>query len=270
MSNINPEKPVVLVMAGHDPSGGAGIQADIESIAIGGCHPACIITSLTTQNTKLINGTNSQNPDIFCNQLQLILDDMEISACKIGMIGDPRLVDIIYSEIYNKGFPVVLDPVIRSGTDYELANNDVIRKITEKLIPISTMVTPNSFEARILTATDDLERAAKKMLSQGCKHVLITGTHENTSNVINTLHSHEGPPVTFEFDRLAGQFHGSGCTLSSSIAANLALGMEITTAVENSLKYTWSCLNNAINPGAGNKIPDRITWLKNKIDNEAG
>lgn len=264
MSNINPEKPVILVLAGHDPSGGAGIQADIESIASTGCHPVCIITSLTTQNTKIITGTNPQNPDIFSNQLELIMDDMEISACKIGMIGDPYLVDIIYSEIIDKEFPVVLDPVIRSESDYELADNEVISKISEKLVPLSTLVTPNSNEARILTATDDLDMAAKTLLSRGCKHVLITGTHENTSNVINTLHSPEGPPVKFEFDRLEGQFHGSGCTLSSSIAANLALGMKISTAVENSLNYTWACLNHAINPGSGNKIPDRTTWLINK------
>ena len=270
MSNINPEKPVILVLAGHDPSGGAGIQADIESIASAGCHPVCIITSLTTQNTKTINGIYPQNPDIFRNQLRLIMDDIEISACKIGMIGDQQLVDIIYSEINGKRFPVVLDPVIRSESDHELANDVVIRKITEKLVPTATLVTPNSDEARKLAATEDLDKAAKTLLSQGCKHALITGTHENTNNVINTLYSHEGPPVIFEFDRLDGQFHGSGCTLSSSIAANLALGMEITSAVENSLKYTWTCLKNAINPGSGNKIPDRTTWLINNINDETG
>ena len=134
------------MISGHDPSGGAGIQADIESIASVGCHSASVITSLTAQNTKEITEIVPQNPDPFQKQIQLILDDMEIDACKIGMIGDTRLIDVICAELSDKNIPIVLDPIIRSGSDYILANEDVCQKITEMLVPISTLITPNSMK----------------------------------------------------------------------------------------------------------------------------
>ena len=264
MSNINPKKPIVLVISGHDPTGGAGIQADIESIASIGCHPASVITSLTAQNTKEISEIVPQNPDTFQKQIQLILEDMAIDACKIGVVGDTGLIDVICTELSDKNIPIVLDPIIRSGSGYILANEDVYRKITEMLVPMSTLITPNSIEARILTKTDDLNIAAEKLLSFGCKYVLITGTHEETKLVINTLYSINESPIKFESERLPNDYHGSGCTLSSSIAAYLALGIELNQAVENSLRFTWNCLNNAMQVGSGKKIPDRIRWrIKN-------
>ncbi len=260
MSNINPKKPIVLVISGHDPTGGAGIQADIESIASIGCHPASVITSLTAQNTKEISEIVPQNPDTFQKQIQLILEDMAIDACKIGVVGDTGLIDVICTELSDKNIPIVLDPIIRSGSDYILANEDVCQKITEMLVPISTLITPNSIEARILTKTDDLNTAAEKLLLFGCKYVLITGTHEDTKLVINTLYSINDPPISFEFERLPNDYHGSGCTLSSSIAAYLALGIDVNQAVDSSLRFTWACLYNAMQIKSGKKIPDRIGW----------
>ncbi len=260
MSNIKTEKPVVLAISGHDPSGGAGIQADIESMVSIGCHPVSVITSLTVQNTKEITGFKPQDPDSFQKQIRLILNDFEIDACKIGMIGDTRLVEVIYEELSNKKFPIILDPVIKSESGYTLANENIYQEIIKLLFPVSTIITPNSQEARNLANTNDLEQAAEILLSFGCKYVLITGTHEDTSQVINTLYSENNNPHSYELERLPDNYHGSGCTLSSSIAAYLASGLDINQAVENALRFTWNCLNNAINVGSGIKIPDRIKW----------
>ena len=258
MINSNNKKPVVLVIAGHDPSGGAGIQADIESIASAGCHATTVITSLTAQNTSEVVDVLPQNPDFFRTQIKLILEDMDIASCKIGMIGNLELIDVIESELSKIKCPVVLDPVISATSGKSFADDSICKKISSSLLPLTTIVTPNTKEAKILSQSNDLNSAANKLLALGSKAVLITGADEDTEDVINYFYTKNNMPVDYRWQRLTESFRGSGCTLSSRIAALLALGKDLKAAVEDAQAYTWNTLRHGLKPGQGQAQPDRF------------
>jgi hydroxymethylpyrimidine/phosphomethylpyrimidine kinase len=258
MINSNNKKPVVMVIAGHDPSGGAGIQADIESIANAGCHAATVITALTAQNTKQVADVIPQEPESFRKQIKLILEDMEIAACKIGMIGSIELIDVIQSELSNIDIPLVLDPVLAATSGRSFTDKNMCEKILSSLFPLASIVTPNSEEARALSQSTDLNTAANKLLTYGTKAVLITGADENTNEVINSFYTKDNAPIDYKWQRIANTFHGSGCTLSSRIAALLALGNDLKTAIEEAQAYTWNTLKHGLTLGQGQAQPDRF------------
>ena len=251
-------KPIVLVMAGHDPSGGAGIQADIETIACNGCHAMSVITCLTIQNTAEFRKSVRVDPLDFMEQIEMLLDDIKINSCKIGLINDPGILSAIEKVLMRlKDIHIVLDPVISAGAGQKIITEDMYRSILDKLIPFASVVTPNSLEARELTGLDDLDAAAEELVKRGCEAVLITGTHEKSRKIINTLYN-KNQKIRYEWQRLPGIYHGSGCTLSSSIAARLALGQDIRTAVESAQEYTWQTLRHAIRFGKNQFHPDRF------------
>lgn len=258
MINSNKQKPVVLVIAGHDPSGGAGIQADIESIANAGCHPVTIITSLTSQNTCKVTDVLPQKPEHVQAQIQLLREDMDIVTCKIGLIGNLELLDVIIQELSVMNIPTVLDPVLGSTTGTIFTDTDICKKMLASLLPLTTLITPNSVEAKTLAGSDDLAIAAAKLLDHGTNSVLITGTHEASDDVINTLYTKVESPIEYHWERLTGTFHGSGCTLSARIAALLALEYDLTTAVEKAQEYTWQSLKHGMKLGRGQAQPDRF------------
>jgi hydroxymethylpyrimidine/phosphomethylpyrimidine kinase len=258
MINSNNQKPVVLVIAGHDPSGGAGIQADIETIASTGCHAATVITSLTAQNTKQVADVLPQNPAPFRKQIRLIIEDMEIASCKIGMIGSIQLIDIIQSELSNLNIPIVLDPVMNSTSGQSFIDDNISKKILSSILPITTVITPNTNEARFLSHSSNLNEAAKKLLTLGTKSILITGADEETNNVTNYFYQNKNEPIEFHWERLPGSYHGSGCTLSSRIAAQLALGNDLKTSIEEAQAYTWNTLKHGIKVGQGQQQPNRF------------
>lgn len=258
MINSNNQKPVVLVIAGHDPSGGAGIQADIEAIASAGCHAASIITSLTAQNIKQVVDILPQKPATFRKQIRLILEDMEIASCKIGMIGDVQLVDIIQSELSKINIPIVLDPVMASTSGQSFADENICKKILSSLVPVTAVMTPNCNEARLLSQSTGTNEAANKFLKLGAKSVLITGADEDTDVVTNSFYTEKDTPIEYHWERLTGTFHGSGCTLSSRIAALLAQGNDVKTAIEEAQAYTWNTLKHGIKIGQGLAIPNRF------------
>ena len=258
MSNSNIQKPVVLVIAGHDPSGGAGIQADIETIANAGCHAATVITSLTAQNTKEVIDVIPQKPAFFRKQIGLILDDMKITSCKIGMIGNVQLIDIIQNELAKLNIPIVLDPVIGSTSGQSFTDENICKKLLSSLLQITTLITPNSNEARILTNLTDLDAAANKLLELGTKSVLITGADEDTDNITNSFYAGTNTSSEYHWERLSGSFHGSGCTLSSRIAASLALGNDLQTSIEEAQAYTWNTIKYGLKIGQGQAQPNRF------------
>lgn len=245
-------------MAGHDPSGGAGIQADIESIANAGCHAATVITSLTTQNTSKVVDVLPQDPESFRKQISLILEDMDIAACKIGMIGSIELIDIIHSELSEINVPIVLDPIMSSATGQAFADEKICKKMIASLLPLTTIITPNSIEAKALTQSNDLTTAANKLLDYGTNSVLITGSHEETDDVTNSFYTKSDSSIDYHWERLPDTFHGSGCTLSSRIAALLALGSNLKMAVELAQGYTWNTLKYGMKLGRGQAQPDRF------------
>jgi hydroxymethylpyrimidine/phosphomethylpyrimidine kinase len=271
MSDTLPEiPPIVLTFAASDPSAGAGMQADILTIASMGCHPLTVVTAITVQDTSGVDDVQSVDAELVMNQARTVLEDMPVAAFKIGLLGSVENIAVIaeiisdYSEI-----PLVLDPVLSSGRGDELANEDMLEAMRELLIPQTTILTPNSLEARRLIQDEDdeednpdLAECAKRIIQLGCEYVLITGTHENTPKVINSLYGENGLIRSDSWPRLPGIYHGSGCTLASAIAALLANGLPMEEAVREAQEYTWETLKYGFRPGMGQHIPDRLFWAR--------
>jgi len=262
--NPSANTPVVLAFSSADPTGGAGIQADIETIASLGCHAAPIITSVTAQDTSNVVDTAQINEHFIIQQARVVLEDMNVAAIKIGLIVSDTTAMAIHTLLTDyKEIPVVLDPIIVAGGGKVLANKDVIDAINTLLVPLATIVTPNSEETRSLAPEGDtLEACAMALLERGTHYVLVTGTHEKTDNVCNVLYGNHRKLDVHSWPRLPDQYHGSGCTLSSAIAANIARGQDIVSATHQAQEYTWKCLQAARQLGMGQKIPNRFHWLK--------
>lgn len=259
---MNTSKPIVLCFSGHDPSGGAGVQADIETIASHQCHAATIVTTLTEQDTRNVRKLIPQAPKDIQQQAETLLSDLNISAIKIGLMGDPEVARTI-SRILRQcaNIPVILDPVLAAGGGTVLAEQRLLDIIIEELLPQTTLLTPNSVEARQLAKLDDLAECASLLQHKGSEYVLITGSHENSEQVHNRLFMPDGLSETFSWERLPHHYHGSGCTLASACAALLAQGLDVFTAVNEAQEYTWQSLANAYLPGKGQYHPNRLFWM---------
>ena len=269
--------PIVLSFAANDPSGGAGIQADMLTIASMGCHPLSIITAITIQDTTGVEDVMPLDPEWIIDQARTVLEDMPVHVFKIGLLGSVEIIAAIAEIISDyPHIPLVMDPVLTSGRGDELANEEMIDAMRELLLPQVTILTPNSLEARHLAQQDndpnefklDLSLCAQRLLQMGCEYVLITGTHENTIHVTNTLYDSSGVVRTDEWKRLDNTYHGSGCTLASAIAASLANGISINESVMDAQDYTWHALQAGFRPGMGQYIPNRLFWAKNEDDIE--
>jgi hydroxymethylpyrimidine/phosphomethylpyrimidine kinase len=264
--------PIVLTFAASDPSGGAGVQADLLTLASMGCHPLSVITAITVQDTLGVEAVQAIDGEWVADQARRILEDMPVDAFKIGVLGSVENIAAI-AEIVSDypDVPLVLDPVLASGRGDELASGDMTRAMRELLLPQATIVTPNTVEARRLAGDEDadgdddersLADCAARLVAQGCEYVLVTGTHEATPKVINTLYGKHGVVRTDAWPRLPGSYHGSGCTLASAIAATLANGLEMPEAVREAQDYTWQTLRRAYRPGMGQWLPDRLFWAR--------
>jgi hydroxymethylpyrimidine/phosphomethylpyrimidine kinase len=259
----------VLSFAASDPTGGAGIQADLLTLASMGCHPLSVITALTVQDTAGVDEILVIDSEWVMDQARMLLEDVPVSAFKLGMLGSVESIAAI-AEILSDypDIPVILDPVLASGRGDELATDDMIAAMREMLIPQTTVLTPNSHEARRLALFEsdeeelDLAACAKHLIDLGCEYVLVTGTHENTPRVLNSLYNEDGMVQTDAWDRLPGSYHGSGCTLASAIAAALAFGQDVPQAVREAQAYTYETLKAAFRPGMGQYIPERFFWAQ--------
>jgi hydroxymethylpyrimidine/phosphomethylpyrimidine kinase len=262
--------PIVLVFAATDPSGGAGLQADIMTLSSMGCHPLSCVTAITIQDSTGVEDVLAIDPEWVADQARCVLEDMPVAAFKIGLLGSIETIAAIAEVVSDyPEVPLVLDPVLASGRGDELATDEMISAMRDLLIPQTTIITPNSLEARRLAADEsdendhpDLAECARRLLETGCEYVLITGTHENTPEVINTLYSRGGVVRSDAWVRLPGSYHGSGCTLASAIAATVANGLPISEAVKDAQEYTWQTLKAAFRPGMGQHIPDRLFWAR--------
>lgn len=271
--------PVVMTLTGSDPTGGAGIQADILTLASLGCHPVSVITAVTVQDTAGISDFMVMEADLVNDQARYLLEDMPVMAFKAGLLGSVENVAIVaqlaadYPEV-----PLILDPVLPSGGSDEFADEDLIHAMRDILLPQVTLLTLNSIEARRLAANDPddedtltLDGAAQRLLALGCEAVLINGTHENLREVVNILYTQDGTARSNHWERLPGSYHGAGSTLSSAIAGLMATGMPLEEAVSDAQEFTYQTLLNAYRPGMGQHIPDRLFWAREAGDeDEAG
>ncbi len=276
----NPSPPIVLSFAASDPTGGAGLQADILTLASLGCHPLSVVTAITVQDTAGVEGVLPLDAEWVADQARTLLEDMPVAAFKLGMLGSVEIIAAIAEVISDyPDIPVVLDPVLASGRGDQFADEEMIEAMIGLLLPQTTLLTPNSLEARRLAQQlgegngdarheRGLAECAHFLINAGCEYVLVTGTHEAGLQVVNTLYGSHGTVRTDRWDRLPGSYHGSGCTLASAIAAHFASGVDVGDAVMGAQEYTWRTLAAGFRPGMGQFIPDRLFWSREE-DEEA-
>lgn len=253
---MSPCPPIVLTFAASDPTGGAGLQADLLTLAGMGCHPLSVLTALTVQDTSGVESMQPVEPERVRAQAGLLLTETRVAAFKLGVLGSAGNVHAVSAILEDyPDVPVVLDPVLASGRGDPLSDEAMMQALLDEIVPQSTVVTPNSVEARRLGG-------AAMLLEAGCEYVLVTGTHEPGEQVVNTLYDRGGVVREDRWPRLPGSYHGSGCTLASAIAAALANGSAVPEAVRDAQEYTWQALAAGFRPGAGQFIPDRFFWAR--------
>lgn len=242
-----------------------------------GCHPLSVVTAVTVQDTSGVDDILPIDAEWVSDQARAVLEDMPVAAFKIGLLGSVENIAAIAEVISDyPDIPLVFDPVLASGRGDELADEDMLDALRELLLPQTTILTPNSIEARRLIQDEDndednpdLTECAKRIVQLGCEYVLVTGTHEHTPKVINTLYGENGVIRSDSWTRLPGIYHGSGCTLASAIASLLANGLPINEAVKEAQEFTWKALQYAFRPGMGQHIPDRLFWARDDEEDES-
>ncbi len=251
--------PIILCIGGHDPSGGAGIQADIETAAALGGRAMTLVTALTVQDTKNIHSIEPTPPDVLRRQLAVLQADVAFDAIKIGLIGDPGFVPLLAELLAGFAGPVVVDPVLAAGGGFDLdGGRDLAQAIRRDLLPHTTLLTPNRAEARRLTGIDDPQGAAEQLLSDGVSAVLLTGADEAESDQVDNLLLCKGAATrTYRYPLLPHRYHGSGCTLASACAVHLGLGMPLDDAVEKAQAFTWQALQRSNQVSDGQWLPTR-------------
>jgi len=267
--------PIVLTFAASDPSGGAGMQADLLTLAALGCHPLTVTTALTVQDTVGVGSILAVDADCVDQQARVLLEDLPVDAFKLGLLGSTENISVIAAILADyPGVPVIVDPVLASGRGDQLVDQEMIAGLRDLLMPLTSILTPNSLEARRLLDGDDndcddgnqapsLVACAQSLLDLGCEYVLLTGTHENTVRVVNSLYGKRvGLLRSDAWDRLPGSYHGSGCTLAAAIAAHLARGWSVDEAVWAAQEYTWQALAAGFRPGMGQFIPNRFFQMR--------
>jgi hydroxymethylpyrimidine/phosphomethylpyrimidine kinase len=245
-------RPNVLTFAASDPTGGAGLQADLLTLAALGCHPLSALTALTVQDTTGVEHLEPVAADLVTRQASRVLAETPVAAFKVGVVGsaaNARAVGAIAAA--HAGVPLVLDPVLASGRGDPLAGEDVLAALLDSLVPRASVVTPNTLEAKRLGG-------AQRLLELGCRYVLVTGTHDESTEVINRLYDTSGLVREDRWPRLPGSYHGSGCTLASALAAGLAKGRPVPEAAREAQEFTWRTLAAALRTGKGQALPNRF------------
>jgi hydroxymethylpyrimidine/phosphomethylpyrimidine kinase len=258
-------RPCVLVFAGSDPSGGAGIQADVQAVGAMGAHALAVITALTVQDNDRVHAVHPVPARWMQQQAQVLIDKIDIAAVKIGIVGNSANAKIIAGVIEvlrarNPDLPVVLDPVLASGHGDALARENAVHMLAP-LIPLATLLTPNLPEAAALAAGERRSDAqVDALLQRGCQHVLLKGGHGVGEQVINRWYT-TGASRSWSVDRLDGAFHGSGCTLASAIAGALATGMAMEQALDTAQAFCHQALQQSFSIADGQRIPYRsFAW----------
>jgi hydroxymethylpyrimidine/phosphomethylpyrimidine kinase len=245
---------IALTIAGSDSSGGAGIQADLKTFAALGVYGASAITALTAQNTRGVTGIHDVPPDFIAAQIDAVFDDLDVGAVKIGMLSQPATIAVVADRLRrHKAKNIVLDPVMVATSGAKLISDSAIDALRRELIPLALVVTPNLPEAAVLTGAslarneDEMTIQARELLSHGANNVLIKGGHAAGAESVDLLiGTRLGMGVRLAAPRVATQStHGSGCTLSSAIAAGLAKGLDLVAAVRAAKAYVTAAIAKA-------------------------
>jgi hydroxymethylpyrimidine/phosphomethylpyrimidine kinase len=242
---------VVLIISGSDPSGGAGMVADIQAVTAMGAHPASVITALTVQDTRDARRVEPVDPALVREAIDVLAGDLPFAAVKLGLLADAAIGSVVAQALSQLGdTPIVIDPVLVASGGATLAEDALIDVYRESLFPLATVVTPNAEELRRLGGVEAI-------LSCGAAAVLSKGGDEDTPEVENALHTSAGVIGSWSWERIEGAHHGSGCTLASALAGILAQGTDLAEAATLAQAYTWQAIRDGFRPGDGQSVPRR-------------
>ena len=249
--------PTTLIIAGSDSGGGAGIQADIKTCTALGVYATTAITAITAQNTLGVHGIQAVTPEMVKKQIYAILQDFTVDCIKIGMLCNAQIATAVADVLQDVNIPIIVDPVMVSTSGHKLLSNDAITTIIDHLFPLTEVITPNIHEATLLSGVDiiceeDIAHAANILQQRGCRAVLIKGGHLVGSEATDHLYLHDKKHYTFSTPYISTQnTHGTGCTLSSAIAAYRALGYDLYRAVKQAKEYVSQAILHGANVQAG-------------------
>ncbi|HEV8077767.1 MAG TPA: hydroxymethylpyrimidine/phosphomethylpyrimidine kinase [Marinobacter sp.] len=267
MSLGSAQTPVMLSLSSHDPSGSTGIQADIETAISLGCHCCTVVTALCARDTRQLIDLVPTDANLIIEQTRAILADMPIKAIKLGYFCQVSQIEALHTILCDyPDLPVVLDPVVnlsisRPDLPQLDSGKQLIRALQNLLLPLASVVTPDIVEAHQLAQrADSVDACGQELLDYGGKAALITGACRTPDNYENRLYRQQQPMRPYPWPRLRLFSHGSGATLSASIAAYLAHGFLFEDAIEQGQQYTWNCLQASRRLGMGHCIPNRLHW----------
>lgn len=262
MTEFDSDTPVVMSLSSHDPSGSAGIQADIETAASLGCHCTPVITAITAKDTQAVKDIAPADTTLLIEQARAILEDMPVRAIKLGLLGSVENIEAIHSILHDyPDIPVVLDPVT-SEFNSEVFNAAALVAATRTLLlPLATITTPSADEAHELAAeADTIDACAQAILEAGCSYVLICGSEQTSSTMENSLYGGTRLMKRYQWPRVTTNNHGCSATLAASIACYLAHDLRIEDAVEQGQNFTWHAIAASRRLGMGRHIPNRMHW----------
>ncbi|HCE10047.1 MAG TPA: hydroxymethylpyrimidine/phosphomethylpyrimidine kinase [Oxalobacteraceae bacterium] len=273
----NQTSPLILTFGATDPVGAIGIQADLASFAAMGCHGLSVITSILICDTARIEDSQVIDADWVADQARVVLEDMPVAAFKVGAVGSIENVSVI-AEIVSDypDIPLVLDPFISAMPDQGLDSEDLLIAMRELLIPQTTLLLMSAVELARFAETwrepsseDMLALDAMRVIEMGCEYLFVTGTPSDAQDVSNTLFNDTGVVRQDNWQRISGSFSGAGATLSATIAAMLANGLDVPEAVFEAQEFTIASIANAQRLGMGKLVPDRYFWAR-EADTEQG
>lgn len=260
---MNLEKhPILLTVNSHDPSGGAGLVADVETANSLGCHCVSAITALNVRDTRNVKDRQSSATPLLIEQIRAALEDSTVTAIKIGDIATVAQAEAIHTILGEyRDIPVVLDPVLYHGAD----DGDVDEAVRLLLFPRATIsVLSTDHVQQLSTCGDSLGANLQELLEFGCAQILVTCTAQDQHKIVNQLYSTRGIDREYAWDTLTQQFHGAGSTLSAAITAYLAHGFDLQEALQQGQQFTWQAMAQALRVGRGGLIPDRLFWCRSK------
>lgn len=221
-----------------------------------------MLSCLTVQDTQNVYGAETVNPELVRQQLECVAEDTPIHAVKTGALGSAAVVDVLvdFLEKY-PDIPVITDPVIKAAGGGDLADDELLAAMKGRLFPLAEMITPNGIELALLGESENPDEAARKLLDKGCVSVLATGGHGTGVHITNTLYNDSPTPMSWDVERIGGEYHGTGCTLAAAIAAGWAQGLSPRAAISQAQNYVHRTILHALEVGKGQPVPDRgILW----------
>lgn len=267
MLNITPKSvPVVLVFSYLDPSGGSGLQADIETLFSLGCHCTPVATAIAARDTQNVKDYTACPTTLVVEQARAVLEDTPVAAIKVGLTGCLENIIAIHTLLTDyPDIPVIFHPVLSDIGATSVVDTEILTAMYTLLCPLTSILTPNSNDLQKLSlGADTIDACAQKLMEVGCQYILHTGTHDVKQSVVNTLYGERNILKSYSWERLPFEYLGSGCTLSAAIAGLLALGDNVVDAIGKAQQYTWQALQHAYRIGMGAPIPNRAYWQLNK------